>query len=385
MKYFDYAASTPLDEKAASAYVKAATEYYGNSSSLHDIGDAAHELLENCRSGFAQLFNVPKEGIYFTSGGSEANYLGIQALLSASPKTGKHIISSMAEHSSVRNSMEKVKQFGYEVTFIPFNKDGQIDVEDVKKAIRTDTILISIQHGNPEIGTLQPVEEVSQLCRDHDILLHSDCVQSFGKVDITKVVQSVDSFTISAHKFHGPKGVGLAFVHPRLRWDPYIPGTTHEYGFRPGTVNVPAIASMFVAAQQAIEQLEHTRQHVKRLYQGFMQELEPIKDQCIVYPSDLLSTIGMRIKGLEGQVMMLECNRHGFAISTGSACQVSKQSSSKTMMAMGVTGKKAKEFIRISFGKDTEDNDVKQLVKTIVMIVRESHIEYASSPMAKND
>ncbi|HEX6594730.1 MAG TPA: IscS subfamily cysteine desulfurase [Bacillota bacterium] len=376
MKYFDYAASTSLDEEAAKTYVKAATEYYGNSSSLHDTGDVAHELLESCRVGFAHMLGVPKEGIYFTGSGSEGNYLSIQALLSAPQKQGKHIISGMAEHSSVRNTLEKLKQFGYEVTFLPFNREGRIEVADVQEAIRKDTVLISLQHGNPEIGTLQPIEEVSDLCRKHDILLHSDCVQSFGKVDLTRIAQSVDSLTISGHKFHGPKGVGLAFVHPRLQWVPYLEGTSHENGFRPGTVNVPAIASMFVAAQRAIEQLEKNRQHINQLYDVFMKAIVPVKEKFIVYPSDVRSTIGMRIKGLEGQVVMLECNRYGFAISTGSACQASEQSSSKTMTAMGVKGKDAKEFIRISFGKDTTKNVIQQLGETLVTIIEESNVKH---------
>lgn len=374
MIYFDYAASCPLDEEAAQVYVKASTEYYGNSSSLHDIGDVAHKLLENCRREIAQFLGVEKEGIYFTSGGTEGNYLAIQTLLSAQLKKGKHMITAVAEHSSVRNTMEKLESAGYEVTSLPFNTSGYIDVEQFKQAIRPDTVLVSIQHGNPEIGTLQPIEEIGQICKENDILIHSDCVQSFGKVDLSEVAQSVDSLTISGHKFYGPKGTGALYLNPRLRWDAYVPGTTHEDGFRPGTVNVPGIAGMSVAAKKAVENIDSNHTHYEQLRKAFLQSLEPVRHQCVVYDADLPSTIGLRILGLEGQFVMNECNRYGFAISTGSACQVSMQTPSKTMTAIGLEPKPAKEFIRVTMGRDTKVSEVQQLAETIVKITREAGV-----------
>ncbi|MBS4210276.1 IscS subfamily cysteine desulfurase [Bacillus sp. FJAT-50079] len=368
MKYFDYAASCPLDKEAAQVYIKAATEFYGNSSSLHDIGEEASSLLENCRRALAELLAVEKDGIYFTSGGSESNFLAIHALLSSPLKKGKHIITGMAEHSSVLNSLNH-----YEVTALPFNSAGQIEVSELKKAIREDTILITIQHGNPEIGSLQPIEEISKLCKENDILFHSDCVQTFGKVDAKNIATHVDSLSISGHKFYGPKGIGAAYINPRVRWNPFLPGTVHENGFRPGTVNVPAIAAMITAAQTAYKQMEEHQQQCWKLRTLFLEALSPVKSSCVIYGGDvstqLPSTLGMRVKGLEGQFVMLECNRFGFAISTGSACQIGLQAPSKTMTALGLSGKPAKEFIRISFGKETTENDVQQLAETIIRII----------------
>lgn len=377
LKYFDYAATCPLDREAAEIYIKAATEYYGNTSSLHDTGGHAKELLENCRSEMAQLLGVQKEGIYFTSGGSESNFLAIQSLLSTNLKTGKHIITSMAEHSSITSIMKKlIKEHLYEVTVLPLNPAGQIDIDEVKNAIRKDTILISIQHGNPEIGTLQPLEKIGRLCIENRILFHSDCIHTFGKIDIKQVAQVADSISISGHKFYGPKGIGAVYIHPRLNWQGYYPATTHEKGFRPGTVNVPAIAAMTVAAQKAGKYLNDHHSHYLRLRGAFLQVLEPIRKHYIVYHADaseqLPSTIGMRIKGIEGQLLMLECNRYGFAISTGSACQTGMQLPSKTMEALGITGKSAKEFIRISFGWKTTVNDVQLLGNLIVKIVQDT-------------
>ncbi|WP_102274424.1 IscS subfamily cysteine desulfurase [Cytobacillus massiliigabonensis] len=376
MKYFDFAATCPLDHEAAEVYLKAATAYYGNTSSLHDTGSQANDLLENCRNEMAQLLGVQKEGIYFTSGGSESNFLAIQSLLSSSLKAGKHIITSMAEHSSISNTLIKlIEEQQYEATVIPLNSAGHIDLEQVKNAVRKDTVLISIQHGNSEIGTLQPIEDIGRLCAENQILIHSDCVHTFGKTDIKQVAQAVDSLSISGHKFYGPKGAGAVYIHPRLNWKGYYPGAAHEKGFRPGTVNVPAIAAMTVAAQKAYKYLNEHHSLYLCQREAFLQALEPIKKNCIVYGSDAIaqlpSTIGMRIKGIEGQLIMLECNRYGFAISTGSACQTGMQFSSKTMKALGITGKSAKEFIRISFGWETTVNDAQLLAQSIVKIVQD--------------
>lgn len=373
MIYLDYAATSPLDEEAAHAYIKTATGYYGNSSSLHDIGSEAHHLLEECRKELAHLVNIPKDGIYFTSGGSESNYLAIQALLSTSSKEGKHVITGMAEHASVRGVFEKIKAQGYEVTTLPLNEQGLIDLESFTKAIREDTLLVSIQYINSEIGSIQNIEEMGKICRERNILFHSDFVQAFGKIDVGSAVNYMDSFSISGHKFYGPKGIGAVFIHPRLHWKPYYPGATHENGLRPGTVNVPAIVAMTVAAQKAYKEIGKNLAHYGNLRKVFMDTVDPFKDRITIYEApqsrQLPSIIGLAITGLEGQWVMLEANRNGFAISTGSACHSGMQAPSQTMKALSIPDKIAKEFIRISFGKKTTEEDVRQiamLIKTII-------------------
>ncbi|MBT2688078.1 IscS subfamily cysteine desulfurase [Bacillus sp. ISL-47] len=373
MKYFDYAATCPLDSEAADAYIKASSEFFGNSRSLHDTGSESEGLLENCRSELARILGTESEGIYFTSGGTEGNFLAIHALLSSSEKIGKHIIMGMAEHSSIHSIVEKVSlDKGYEITKVPFDMDGRIDQEKLKSAIRDDTVLITIQHGNPEIGTLQPIPEIRSICKTKGILLHSDCVHTFGKTDLKEVARNVDSLSFSGHKFYGPKGVGAVYLQPGLRWDAFLPGVSHEKGFRPGTVNVPGIAGMTVAAQKAYENLDVHNSHFQLLRNALLLELEPAKGNFVIYNFEreyqLSSTLGMRMNGLEGQHVMLECNRHGFAISTGSACRSGMKSISKTMEALGVSGKSGKEFFRISFGWKTSVEEAKALGRTLAQI-----------------
>ncbi|CRK84284.1 IscS subfamily cysteine desulfurase [Neobacillus massiliamazoniensis] len=371
---FDYAATTPLDYEAAEIYVKAATEYYGNSSSLHDIGGQSNALLENCRKELASLLGVDKKGLYFTSGGSEGNFLAIEALLSSPNKTGKHILIAMAEHSSVHGVVKRLEKAGYQITLLPFNSSGVIDLFQLEKRITPETVLISIQHVNSEIGTIQPIEIIAKICKDKHIHFHSDFVQSFGKIDLKNTASLVSSFSFSGHKIYGPKGIGGVFISPSISWSPFFPGGTHEKGFRPGTINVPAIAAMTVAAQKIDKQLQEDHRRFLSLRKAFIEEISPIKDSVQIFQagedSQLPQIIGMRISGIEGQWMMLECNRLGYAISTGSACQIGMQTPSKTMQALGLDMREAKEFIRISFGKSTTLDNVQKLAQTLVNIVK---------------
>jgi len=373
MKYFDYAATCPLDPEAASAFVKASTEYYGNSQSLHDIGSRASTLLEGCREEIARLLGVKKEGVYFTSGGSEGNFLAIQSLLSQSSKKGKHIITNIAEHSSIHSSLKMLKD--YEITELPLMENGMIDVQQFQSAIRDDTVLACIQHVNSEIGTVQPLNEIGALCKENGILLHSDCVQSFGKLDVKTITPFVDSLAISGHKIYGPKGIGALYVSPSIPFDSYYPNTSHERGMRPGTVNIPAIVSMVTAASKQVRNLPHNYEHMKSLREQFLSHLMDVRDEISIHGNEveqLPSILGLRIKGLEGQWVMLEANRKGYAISTGSACQVGLSTPSKTMIAQGIDDKSAKEFIRISFGVHTTEADVKGLAQTIIAIIQEA-------------
>jgi cysteine desulfurase len=376
MKYFDYAATSPLDPDAANVYLKASGDFFGNTGSLHDTGSRAASLLESCRAQLALMLGAEKEGIYFTSGGSEGNFLAIHALLSAAEKKGKHIIAGKAEHSSVHSTLRRLMEDGFDITFLPFDEKGRIRISDFEAAIRKDTALAVIQHSNSEIGTIQPLMEISALCRKNEILLHSDMVHSFGKMDLAGILDHADSLSISAHKFYGPKGVGAVYVRPALSWKPYYPGSSHEDGFRPGTVNVPAIAAMLEAAGKAYSSLADLSVLAARQREEFLGVMKEADLPITVYGSDfsgeqLASTVGLGIRGIEGQWMMLECNRRGFAISTGSACQTGMQNPSKAMKAMGMEDAAAKEFIRISFGRDSALEEISELGCTIAGIVRD--------------
>ena len=375
MKYFDYAATCPLDRDAANIFIEASTKYFGNSQSLHDAGSSSANLLESCRQEFSRLLDVEEAGIYFTSGGSEANYLGIMALLSAKRKYGNHIITGAAEHSSVYNLMKKLEVEGWEITYLPLDRTGKIEFASFIEAVRPETVFASIQHVNPEIGTIQPIIQIAEYCRAKDILIHSDCVQSFGKIPIASLAHSVDALSISGHKFYGPKGTGAAYINPKLAWRPYIEGTVHEKGFRPGTVNVPGIAAMTAAAQKAHSLLSAETSRVRNLRASFIESFGDVRDLIEFFGTEgeeqLPGIVGMAIKGLEGQFVLLECNRKGFAISTGSACHTGLLSPAKTMTAMGINGKEAKEFFRISFGRETSLQAAVDLGKILADITKQ--------------
>ena len=359
MIYLDYAATTPMSAEALQTYTKAASQYFGNEQSLHDIGGTASSLLQVCRKTFAEMIGGKEQGIFFTSGGSESNYLAIQSLLNAQNK--KHIITTPMEHASIRSYFQSLKSKGYTITEIPVDKNGLICLVDLEAAITEDTVLASIQHGNSEIGTVQNITEIGALLKKYNVLFHTDCVQTFGKLPIHVFEMGVDSLSVSAHKIYGPKGVGACYINPQTRWEQVFPGTSHEKGFRPGTVNVPGIASFLTAAENILKTQWEESLRFKELRSYFLEQIQTLPLEITVEghsTSCLPHIVGVTIKGIEGQYTMLECNRHGIAISTGSACQVGKQEPSKTMLAIGKTYEEAKQYVRFSFGQQTTKDQI---------------------------
>ncbi|WP_246940803.1 IscS subfamily cysteine desulfurase [Bacillus pinisoli] len=370
--YLDYAATTPMREEAIQALTEANKHFYGNPSSLHDIGTKASNLLETCRGELAKLISGEGQGVFFTSGGSESNILAIRSLLHGNVKKGNHLITTKIEHSSVFNLFQQLEKEGFEVTYLSVDSTGQINIDELKQAIQPTTILASIHHANSEIGTIQPIEEIGRLLHEHNVLFHSDCVQTFGKLPINVKTSYIDSLSISSHKLYGPKGVGACYINPQLQWTPYFEGTSHEKGFRPGTVNVPGIASFLSAAQLIHEDLEKETDRLLQLRNHFLNGI--IERQLPIQiegnsTHTLPHILGLSIQGMEGQYAMLECNRHGLAISTGSACSVGKQAPSKTMIAIGKDASSAKQFVRISFGKWTTTLEIDQTLQTLENII----------------
>ncbi|AWC34017.1 IscS subfamily cysteine desulfurase [Bacillus cytotoxicus] len=354
MIYLDYAATTPMSKEAIETYAKAAEQYFGNEQSLHDIGGTSSSLLQVCRKSFAQMIHGKEQGVFFTSGGSESNYLAIHSLLKA--REGKHIITTPIEHASIRNYFQNLKQQGYTITEIPVDSYGMIDMYALENAITENTVLASIQHGNSEIGTVQPIAEIGKLLKKHHVIFHTDCVQTFGKLPIDVTEMQIDSLSVSAHKIYGPKGVGACYINPQIRWEPLFKGTTHEKGFRPGTVNVPGVAAFLTAAEHTLQNRAKTQEHFKQLRSYFVNQLKSLSLEIQVEGHStacLQHIVGVTIKGIEGQYTMLECNRHKIAISIGSACQIGKYEPSQTMLALGKTAEEAKQYVRFSFGHQT--------------------------------
>ncbi|KKB43421.1 IscS subfamily cysteine desulfurase [Bacillus thermotolerans] len=361
MFYFDYAATTKMSEEALQVYIKANRDFFGNSSSLHNEGGRAQFILEQCRDSLAQLTGAKPEGIYFTSGGTESNILAICSLARSAKKRGSHLITSQAEHSSVHSAMAYLEKEGFQITKLPLNAQGVIDLHELAATIRPDTVLVSLQYINQEIGTVQPIQKIGPLLKEKGILLHSDCVQAFGKIDLRPIMKWVDSFSVTSHKLFGPKGTGAVYIHPCTRWQPLFPGLTHEKGLRGGTVNVPAIAAFTAAAEAACRSFSldkewSLRRRLKKQLTGSPFEWIEADDE-----QQLPSIIGMKRNGMEGQLVMLKLNEQGFAISTGSACDSRSENGTKAIMAMGCSLEEAKQFFRISFGRFTTHEEMEKL------------------------
>ncbi|MGM0874411.1 MAG: IscS subfamily cysteine desulfurase [Bacillota bacterium] len=371
--YLDYAATTPISDNALNIYVKASKNAFGNSSSLHDIGEMAAKTLQASRKLITDVIGGHEKGLYFTSGGSEANILAIQSLLNGVDLNKKHIITTQIEHSSLYTFFQKLTTEGYEVSFLKPNEQGHFTLDALKKELRANTGLVSIQHGNSEIGAVQRIEEIGPFLKEHGILFHSDCVQTFGKLPINVEKAQIDSISISSHKIYGPKGIGAAYINPSVFWQPVIPGTTHEAGFRPGTVDVPGAAAFATAAKDISAVMNDNTERLIGLRSLFIDLLQPYKDKITLLNENteytLPNILPLVVDGVEGQYMMLECNRFGFAISTGSACQVGMQAPSRSLLAIGFEEQKAKQYIRISLGKETTSEQIESFIQVLVNIV----------------
>lgn len=374
MIYLDYAATTPMSDRAVEAYRKAAQSYFGNPSSIHDFGSSAREIVDKARDAIAGTINAKPRGIFFTGSGSEASQLAIQSLLKGHAGAGKHILTTAAEHSSIRYLVNVLKGEGFEVTYIPIDQLGSLDLDALENSIRGDTVLATFHHGNSEIGTLQDLEAIGAILDKHDVLFHTDTVQTFGKVPIDVQAAKVDSLSISAHKIYGPKGTGAVYMNPSAGWKSMIPGTTQEKGFRPGTVDVPSIAAFMTAALEVVDQMEEARSKDIRLRKLLVSRLEDLPYDITFEGSsekELPNILGLRIHGMEGQYAMVECNRHGLAFSTGSACTVESSKPAATMSALGRSEQEALEFIRISLGKPTTEDEINRGVDILADVLEQ--------------
>nr|WP_282441856.1 IscS subfamily cysteine desulfurase [Paenibacillus polymyxa] len=364
----DYAASTPMCDEALHIYSVMNKEMFGNASSLHDAGGQAAYTLDYSRQRMAKMIGGQKEGIYFTSGGTESNMVVVQSILNGLPPDKKHWIMSALEHHSMYNLATLLEHQGYELTIIQPDREGRITREVLVPHLRDNTGLVSIQHANSETGLIQDLAALSPLLHERGIMLHSDAVQTFGNVHIDVEAMGVDALSISSHKVYGPKGVGAAYLRPGTPWRPVYPDTLHENGFRPGTVNVPGIAAFVAAAEMMTEQMEMHQERYATLRRYFITKIQErsIPLRWVVEESEkkavLHHIVGCFFHGYEGQYVMLECNRSGVCISTGSACAAGHHDPSPALQALGASEREALQFIRISFGRTTTIEELNVLV-----------------------
>ncbi len=365
MIYLDLAATAPMRKEALAAYAEAADKAFGNTQSLHDAGSAAADYLVSCRNIWGQLLNVRADGIFFTGNASEANQLAIRSLLKGRPASCRSILTTKLEHASVLTVLNELEKEGYTIEFIPVDSDGQIVFEDFKEKVNQDTALVIMQLVNSEMGAVQVVEECASVASMFGVPLHSDIVQGFGKMPIDLEALGVTSAVCSAHKIGGPKGVGIAYINPAIHWESVYEGTTHQSGFRAGTIDVPGIVSATIAAKHAIQEQPQAYRHAQQLQDYLVEQLP----ESVILTGNLAAKSpfiqGLILPHVEGQWMMLACNRQQIAISTGTACKIGYGEAMSAMLAMGTESDAAKKFVRISFDKNTTIHEVEAFIEVV--------------------
>lgn len=370
--YVDNAATTQVSEEALEAMLPFLKDVYGNPSSLHHIGQIAKEYLEDARARVAKCINANPNEIYFTSGGSEAdNQAIISAAYNGAKKGKKHIISSKFEHHAVLHTLDKLKKEGFEIELLDVYKEGIVRLEDVKNAIREDTALVTIMTANNEVGTIQPIKEIGALCREKGVIFHTDAVQAVGHIPVDVADMNIDMLSISAHKFHGPKGVGVLYSRKGILLHNVINGGAQERNKRAGTENMAAIAGMARALEIAVENLEKNSKHISALRDKLIAGVRDI-ELCTVngdLEKRLPGTVNMCFEGIEGEGLILLLDQDGICSSSGSACTSGSLDPSHVLLAMGVPVESAHGSLRISFSEYNTEEEVDTIIESIHKVV----------------
>lgn len=370
--YADNAATTKMSEHVIEEMTRVMKETYGNPSSLHSTGQAAAEVLYDARERAAKALGCSPEEITFTSGGSEADN---QAIISASElgaKKGKrHIVSTAFEHHAVLHTLEALEKRGFEVTLVPVNADGIVKAEDVANAIREDTALVTVMYANNEIGTLQPIAEIGRICREKKVIFHTDAVQAFGHVHIDIKAENIDMLSLSAHKFHGPKGVGLLYTRKGIRLTSVINGGAQERGKRAGTENIPAIVGMVVAMEDAVASIDKNIEILTPKRDRLIEGLSKIPHSVLNGDAKkrLPGNVHMCFEGIEGESLLLLLDIRGIEASSGSACTSGSLDPSHVLLALGRVHEIAHGSLRLTINEETTDEDIEYIIKNVGEVV----------------
>lgn len=365
--YMDYAATTPVDPRVLKAMLPYFTKKFGNTMSLHSSGQEAKKALEDSREAVAELMGAKPREVVFTGSATEANNTALKGVAFANKDKGRHIIVSKIEHHCVLESARWLEKQGFEVTYLPVDKYGLVDPNEVEKAIRSDTILVSIMHANNEIGTIEPVEEVGKICREHGIIFHTDAAQSFGKIPVDVEKLNVDLLTASAHKMYGPKGVGALYVKEGVRIEPLLHGGGHEFGLRSSTVNVAGIVGFAEAARICKKEMKSDATRLSRLSSKLIKGVLRIENSRLNgHPKKRLPNImNFSFDFIEGESLVTELDFHGIAASTGSACSSESLEPSHVLLAIGLKPHEAHGSLRLSIGRWTTKKEVDYVVKVL--------------------
>ncbi len=370
--YADNAATTCMSQNAIQAMLPYFDNVYGNPSSLHSVGQRANEALTSARERIAKVLGCQAKEIYFTSGGSEADN---QALLSAARlgqrKGKKHIVSTAFEHHAVLHMLKRLEQEGFEITLLDVHENGIVSTEEVAAAIRPDTCLVTIMYANNEIGTIQPIAEIGKVCHERGVLFHTDAVQAAGHLHIDVKEQNIDMLSLSAHKFHGPKGIGVLYARQGLLLTNLIEGGAQERGRRAGTENLPAIMGMTAALEEAAEGIDRNAARLTALRDKLIAGLSRIEHCALNGEAEqrLPGNVNFCFEGIEGESLLLLLDDKGVCASSGSACTSGSLDPSHVLLAIGRPHEVAHGSLRLSLGEDTTEEEIDYLIKTVTEVV----------------
>lgn len=372
MIYADNAATTKMSAAAVKAMTSVISETWGNPSSLYMHGQKAKDMLETCREEIAGLIGAGPREIIFTSGGSEADNQAIRSAAEVGRKNGKmHIVSSAFEHHAVLHTLEKLKKEGFEITLLDVHENGMIIPSEVESAIRDDTCLVTIMYANNEIGTIQPIKEIGEICHRKNVVFHTDAVQAIGHIPLNAKDDNIDMLSASAHKFHGPKGVGFLYVKKGITITNLIEGGAQERGKRAGTENLPGIAAMSVALKEAVEKIEENRVHLTAVREKLIEGLSQIPHSALNGDEGnrLPGNINFCFEGIEGESLLLLLDDKGICASSGSACTSGSLDPSHVLLAIGRVHDVAHGSLRLSIGEDITDEQADYIIKSVKEVV----------------
>lgn len=372
MIYADNAATTKMSRTAIEAMLPYMDKIYGNPSSLYSFGQDAKEALEGARERIAAVLGCEPREITFTSGGSEADNQAIFSAARQGEKKGKkHIISTAFEHHAVLHTLEKLKKQGFEITLLDVHKNGIVTPEQVADAIREDTCLVTIMFANNEIGTIQPISEIGKICREKQVLFHTDAVQAAGHLYVNVKEQNIDMLSLSAHKFHGPKGIGVLYAKRGIVLDNVINGGAQERGKRAGTENIPAIMGMAAALEEAFANLDKNNEKLIRLRDRLIEGLDkiPYGELNGDRKNRLPGNVNFCFEGIEGESLLLLLDDKGICASSGSACTSGSLDPSHVLLAIGRPHEVAHGSLRLSINEETTEEDIDYMIKAVTDVV----------------
>ena len=370
--YLDNNATTKVDEEVVKAMIPYFSEYYGNPFSLHLFGAETGKAVTEARQTIADILKAKPNEIIFTASGSEADNLAIRGIAKAYKHRGKHIITSTIEHPAVKNTFMDLMEDGFEITMVPVDENGVMIMDEFKKALREDTILVSVMHANNEVGSFQPIEEIAKITKERKIIFHVDAVQTMGKVEIYPEKMGIDLLSFSGHKFHAPKGIGVLYKRDGVRLARIITGGNQEGKRRPGTSNVPYIVGLAKALQMAVANMKKEWNREETLRDYFEDEVSKRIPEIRINGKGarrLPGTSSITFKYLEGESMLLNLSLKGIAVSSGSACSSDSLQPSHVLLAMGVPAEFAHGTLRFSLSKYTTKEEIDYTIESLVEII----------------